>query len=91
MYALPTTDSLLDIVLGPRQSSGAQLCFLDDERVFIDVFSGEDRDATCVGAAPPTLKIRRLGPLTRVPDGSFWKAEEFFEVCVECSKYGSSD
>jgi hypothetical protein len=41
IYALPTTDTLLYIVLGPHQtpthSSGSQFCFLGNERVFDDI------------------------------------------------------
>jgi hypothetical protein len=77
-HASPTTDSLIEILLGPHHSSEV------DERVFIDIFSGEDATSFLDSTAPPTLNIGRLGPLTQVPNQPFWKAEELFEVYVEC-------
>jgi hypothetical protein len=92
MYALSTTDSLLDIFLGPRNSSGAQPCFLNDEHVLVDIFSG-DSDTTSLAhrVAPPTLKIRCFGPLTQVPNMPVWRTQESFEVCVNCLKFGLYD
>jgi hypothetical protein len=94
MYALSTTDSLLDIFLGPCNSSGAQPCFLNDECVLVNIFSGNS-DTTSLAhrpVAPPTLKIRCFGPLTQVPNMPVWRMQESFEVCVNCClKFGLYD
>ena len=71
-----------DIVL--RQPPGAQPCFLSDDRVFIDIFAGEDATIMNDKSRPPTLKIRRLGPLVTLPDSAVWKVEGSFELCVSC-------
>jgi hypothetical protein len=56
------------------------MSFLPDDQIFIDIFAGEV--ATNVSDRPPTLKIRRLGPLVEIPGMPFklWNSQAPFEV-----------
>ena len=57
-----------------------------DERVFIDIFAGEDAMGVSDGTHIPRLKIRRLGPLVQTHElgMSVWLAQEPYEACVHC-------
>ena len=82
-----TIDTVLDIVL---VSPGREHLSFPDERVFIDIFAGEDPTGASDGTHIPRLKIVQLGPIVQSQHlgMSLWRAQEPCEACVLCHSIG---
>ena len=75
---------MLDILL---VSEDREHLSFPDERVFIDIFAGEDPMGLSDGTHVPRLRIGRLGPLVQTQHlGKYlWGAQEPCEACVHSS------